>query len=209
MPLHKFIIEISYHRINKYQDMPDWWEVCLCITFISVYFGLFRTSVITSVTISKTVECYLSNYTEWVQDSDWFWSVTLTFDPRQQWKPKLASFHTHIKNLENGKFRWLKAVTEISKIWGRNRTSHYPSGERNLNTFRNTHSWLSTPSPSAKKQMLCNFLFSTETVASAPCLTRPLSPALHWWSLAGKKCSGASLLLPQTWVNSKIYDTVK
>lgn len=82
---------------------------------------------------------------------------------------------------------------EISKIWGRNRMSQRPSGCRsclNRDTFRNTHSWLSTPSLSAKEQMLCNFLFSTETVASAPCLTRPLSPALHWWSLAGKNAMG-------------------
>lgn len=71
--------------------------------------------------------------------------------------------------------------------------SQRPSGCRsclNQNTFRNTHSWLSTPSLSAKEQMLCNFLFSPETVASTPCLTRPLSPALHWWSLAGKNAVG-------------------
>ena len=38
-----------------------------------------------------------------------------------------------------------------------------------------THSWPFTPSLNAKEQMLCNFLFSTETIASTPFLTRPLS----------------------------------
>lgn len=42
----------------------------------------------------------MSNYTEWVRDSDSFRSVTLTFDPRQQWKPKLASVHLHIKKIQ-------------------------------------------------------------------------------------------------------------
>lgn len=40
------------------------------------------------------------------------------------------------------------------------------------------HSWPFTPSLYAKEQMLCNFLFSIETIASTPCLTRPFSPSL-------------------------------
>lgn len=40
MHLYRFIIEISYDKSNKYQDMPDWWEVCLCITFILSVLGV-------------------------------------------------------------------------------------------------------------------------------------------------------------------------
>lgn len=41
-----------------------------------------------------------------------------------------------------------------------------------------------------------------------PCLTRPLSPALHWWSLAGKNAMGPpSLPLPQSRVNTKIWQS--
>lgn len=59
-----------------------------------------------------------------------------------------------------------------------------------MKTHSKSHSWTFTRSLNAKEQMLCNFLFSTETIASTPSLTRPLSPALHERSLAGKYVSG-------------------
>lgn len=60
------------------------------------------------------------------------------------------------------------------------------------------HSWSFTPPLYAKEQMLCNILFSIETIASTPIFTRPLSPALHEWSLAGKNVSGPPCFsLPQ------------
>lgn len=137
MHLYRFIIEISYDKADNYQDMPDWWEVCLCTTLIlSVLWVQYR--LIIEIAYDKSNNCqdtldwevYLlitfilslfwvisvividikSKYTGWVQDFASFWRDTLTFDTRQQWKPKLASSQPQIqwKEKETG---WLKTAT--------------------------------------------------------------------------------------------------
>ena len=75
-----------------------------------------------------------------------------------------------------------------------------------------THSWPFTPSLNAKEQMLCNFLFSTETIASTPFLTRPLSlqpsttdpwQANMYQGLPLSLSLSLSLSLPQSWVDTQ------
>lgn len=56
MHLYRFIIEISYDKANNYQDMPDWREVCLCITFIlSVLWVRYR--LIIEIAYDKSNSC--------------------------------------------------------------------------------------------------------------------------------------------------------
>lgn len=56
MHLYRFIIEISHDKANNYQDMPDWREVCLCITFIlSVLWVHYR--LIIEIAYDKSNNC--------------------------------------------------------------------------------------------------------------------------------------------------------
>lgn len=87
---------------------------------------------------------------------------------------------------------------DFKRIGKQRGMSHCPSGCRSLciKTHCETHSCLSTPFLNAKEQMLCNFLFRTETIASTPLSHSPTfsSPPLE---IPGRQiCIGGLPLSP-------------
>lgn len=116
--------------------------------------------------------------------------------------------------LVKGKGNWVieDSHPEILNIWRRGRMSQRPSGCRSClkqNTFRNTHT-AGCPLPLRVPRNRCcaTSCLAPRLQPPPPCLARPLSPALHRWSLAGKNAMGPpSLPLPQSRVNTKIWQS--